>query len=272
LRDFSAFRLLGPSVGSHPVEICYGPLCPPFQYRPQLDVFNAAQSAAMIADLVDHELDYLIGQVKGNANINMKQDWKLLNIMIGANDLCASCVYPEHKKLSPDEYETHMRAILEKVRLNIPRTFVNLIQLFNLSQVYTLSLQSPTCKTIHRTLFVECDCLFQPDANGAKTRQEMDDYVQGYNQRIIAIAKSYYGKYPEFAAVAQVFGSNTNLTGMPLGMLSSLDCFHPSLFAHQHMAIALWNNMFTPYANKKTYLDLGDKPMCLTNATLIYTN
>ena len=77
-------KLKGGSVSKHLVEICYGPICPPFQCkfifpdltfdcqlrllnhyfslksdRPLKDRLNAAQSAGMAMNL-DHELDYLI--------------------------------------------------------------------------------------------------------------------------------------------------------------------------------------------------------------------
>jgi hypothetical protein len=48
----------------------------------------------------------------------MKGDWKLLNVLIGANDLCASCTFLEKRRLSADEFEAHMRSLLEKVALH----------------------------------------------------------------------------------------------------------------------------------------------------------
>lgn len=62
----------------------------------------------MITDVVKHELSYLIQQVKEvamytkinsetlcftmvfaqNKDVDMEKDWKLLTILIGANDLC----------------------------------------------------------------------------------------------------------------------------------------------------------------------------------------
>ena len=71
--------IIGSSLGNHITEVeltlllldphlclqmCYGLLCPPFQYEPKKDVFNAAQSGAMVTDLVKHELSYLIKQVR----------------------------------------------------------------------------------------------------------------------------------------------------------------------------------------------------------------
>ena len=37
--------------------------------------------------------------------------------------------------LTPDDYEKHLVEVLEEVRKKLPRTFVNLIPLFNISQV-----------------------------------------------------------------------------------------------------------------------------------------
>ena len=54
--------------------------------------------------------------------------------------------------------------------------------------------------------------------------------------------------------------------------LSQLDCFHPSLIAHQNMAKALWNNMITPAAQKRDYFDYTEPFVCPTNSTLLYTN
>ena len=45
-------------------QICYGILCPPFQYKPKKDVFNAAQSGAMITNVIRHEFSYLIKQIR----------------------------------------------------------------------------------------------------------------------------------------------------------------------------------------------------------------
>ena len=39
--------------------------------------------------------------------------------------------------LTPDDFEKHLIEILEEVRKKLPRTFVNLIPLFNISQVST---------------------------------------------------------------------------------------------------------------------------------------
>ena len=54
-------------------------------------------------------------------------------------------------------------------------------------------------------------------------------------------------------------------------LLLQLDCFHPSLLAHQNMAVGLWNNMITPSADKKTSFTFNEPIKCPINTTLLYT-
>jgi len=263
-------NVTGGSVGSHLTELCYGPLCPPFQYKPKEDLLNSAQSGAMISDLVTHEVDYLVRQVKDHKGINIKQDWKLLTILIGANDLCAACTFAEHF-LDPDEFEKHLTNTLNNVRKELPRTLVQIAEMFNLSQVYDLSLKSSVCKDIHRAVFIECDCVFAPGAS--KTRQEIDEYAQLYNERSRKVAAYFQSlNDPQFTVVTQPFGRDTSLATFPIDALSTLDCFHPSLSTHQAMAINLWNNMLTPSSKKLTKIDLNATPMCPTANSRIYVN
>lgn len=99
-------------------------------------------------------------------------------------------------------------------------------------------------------------------------------------------------RYSDFAVVIQPFVSNSRADKFPIEFLSTvssqnahtryiplytnthcsqLDCFHPSLIAHQNMAKALWNNMITPAAQKKTTFDFVEPFACPTNSTLLYT-
>jgi len=264
-------RIIGGSLKQHLVELCYGPLCPPFQYRPEYDVFNSAQSGAMVGDLVTHEVDYLIKQVKAHKDIDIKNDWKILTLLIGANDLCASCTIEGKGFLNPNDYEKHLTNALNNVHKNLPRTIVQIGEMFNLSQVYNLSLKSNTCKDIHRVAFIECDCIFKP--NGAKAREQIDEHTQQFNERSRKVAAHFQSlNDPEFTVITQPFGRDTPLKDFPIDALSTLDCFHPSLSTHQAMAVNLWNSMLLPAAKKSTVLDLNAVPVCPTADSRIYTN
>jgi len=265
--EFNA-NLTGFSTGTYPAEVCYGTNCPAARYYAQ-DNYNAAKSGAMVVDMVSKQVAYLITQVNVDPNVNVQTDWKVLTIMIGANDLCASCTF-NLPYLSPDDYQNNLMATLERVRTSLPRTFVNLVGGFNVSQAYDLSLQTSRCNNISRPWFIECDCIFQPE-NGF-IRETIDAAVSEFNARAQTVAAYYQRKaYDNFAVVFQPFATNTYISELPTSFLSHLDCFHPSKTGMQAMAVALWNNMLTPSINKKTNLDMSDKPICPTADTLLYT-
>eukprot|EP00128_Syssomonas_multiformis_P018586 Colp12_sorted_trinity150504_noHs@850 len=272
LKNYSP-SIVGASVGEHFVEVCYGPICPPLQHKPSIDKFNGAQSGAMAQNLIA-EAKYLVKQIKSNKKVNLSEDWKLLTLFIGANDLClVGCNNITTLLKGIDRWEANVKASIEEVRAQIPRVFVNLVQIFNVSRVYELSRKTSWCTNVHRVLPIECVCAFTPSAlGGDKLRYTLDMTAQEYNRRLERIAASYEGKYEDFAVVAQPAFKDGTLDDMPPGLLSKLDCFHPSVWAHQQMAMHLWNNMVTPRSEKRTDFNIRDTWICPSEDTLLYTN
>lgn len=79
--------------------------------------------------------------------------------------------------ITADDFETNLRELLEEVHSKIPRVFVNLVEIFNMSMVRsniyddTVAMQSiykiyeksktlPHCQDIHRIFAIECLCVF----------------------------------------------------------------------------------------------------------------
>lgn len=262
-------NLVGYSINGYPSEVCYGNDCPALHYYPGDDGNNAAKSGSMVVDMVSMQINYLIRQVNQNPNSDVQSDWKVLSIMIGANDLCASCAF-NLTYLSPDDYESNLMSSLERLRTALPRTFVNLIASPNISQAYNLSLQTNSCVNAQRPLFIQCDCLFAPKAGAL--RATIDGLMAQFNQRAAKVASYYQQKaYDDFAVVVQPFMRDTNISQLPTRFLSNQDCFHPSQDGQEAMATALWNSMLTPSAYKQTHLDMADIPICPDQTTLLYT-
>lgn len=117
--------LFGASVQSHPVEFCYGLLCPPYQYWPNLDQLNGAQSGSMAINLRHQLDDYVLPRLE---RYRQNTSWTFLNIQIGSNDLCMGCeaVSAGVGFLSPDVYEAILRDTIDAIRAEIPRVIVNL--------------------------------------------------------------------------------------------------------------------------------------------------
>eukprot|EP00731_Ephydatia_muelleri_P026765 Em0018g865a len=279
--------IIGGSLGNHIVELCYDILCPPFQYEPQKDVFNSAQSGAMIPNLVTHEFDYLYAQLTSNPEVDMANDWKLLTVFVGINDLClglaifckytmklfctppTSLPYPLSPTSQSSPFLTSSGFISHKLMTTV---YLLITHSLSTPQSYYLSLQSPHCSEIHRIFPIECDCAYRSGTEGDKLRSELQSLITQYNEKMVEIASYYSQKhYSDFAVVVQPFLSNAQAANFTIDFLSTLDCFHPSLCGHQHMAQSLWNNMLTPIPNKKDYIDLTDPVLCPTNATLLYT-
>jgi hypothetical protein len=198
--------------------------------------------------------------------------------------------------------EQNLRKVVETAYQKIPRLFFNILPMFNVSQVYYLSLGLPYCFDLHDVLPVECLCAFDSTAWRRNYLDEVPQQqlgwvarsctlrsqcvrcrltamwscdgvhqvLQEFNKRIY---KLYYEwkakKLTTFALQVQPFSANrTTATPSPpsacvmavdsrsifnerththavtipnLSYLSTLDCFHPSLLAHQQLAITTWN-------------------------------
>jgi hypothetical protein len=216
-------------------------------FDPKITHLNAAQSQARI-DAVPAQLDYIIKQLKTtyNSTVDFNKDWKLLTILIGANNICPSCDNRTYSQ--PDYYENQMQAVLTQVYQNIPRTFVNIVTMFNISQVWNVSMKSDYCRFLWADVVSgECGCL--TDHSTQEQRHIMDLTALAFNERIYKLAAQWQAKnLPEFNVVVQPFTENMVIPG--LEFLSGLDCFHPSADANLAMAVSLWNNMMSPPSKK----------------------
>ena len=73
--------ITGYSTKHHFVEICDETICDSTHY-PQLDYYNSAQSGAIASKLMK-QIDYLRNRISDED----KEKWKMINLLIGGNDL-----------------------------------------------------------------------------------------------------------------------------------------------------------------------------------------
>ncbi|PHZ18005.1 uncharacterized protein RHIMIDRAFT_233424 [Rhizopus microsporus ATCC 52813] len=232
-------NVIGGSVGDHWVEFCYFGLCPKWQYHPEKDRFNAAQSAAMSFDL-GMELDYLIPAMRKTLGLDFENDWKMITIQIGSVDQCYICsVYGP--LLTPEGYEKSLNSALRRIRKEVPRVLVNLIGVFNVTNVYELTTGNPYCSATifgdFQTNSLECFCA----THGFK--KEVDIAAAAYDSIVFKLAK----KYNEFND--PTFGimytpANVDLASLPVQIDG--DCFHPSVIGHGTFAKTYWNTFWKP--------------------------
>lgn len=215
---------------------------------------DGAVSHASVQD-VPAQIDYLVNTLKTEyaKEVDFQNDWKLLTIFIGANNLCSAC--SNDTRSSPAYFEQNLRAVLTQVHQQIPRVFVNLVSIFNISGVWDAGQQSAYCRLLwHNITTHECGCL----TTGVEAdRKAMDIHGTAFNQISAQLADEFAAlNDPNFTVVLQPGLSGIEIATFGESYLSKLDCFHPSLYANEAFTYMIWNNMMSPVGQKATGPDL----------------
>eukprot|EP01116_Phalansterium_solitarium_P001842 TRINITY_DN11663_c0_g1_i1.p1 TRINITY_DN11663_c0_g1~~TRINITY_DN11663_c0_g1_i1.p1 ORF type:complete len:352 (+),score=121.52 TRINITY_DN11663_c0_g1_i1:836-1891(+) len=260
-RHFSA-DLFGPSYGKHLMEV-------PGEGFYANDVLNAAQSGATVHDFA-HQIKHLYATLTANPSVNMTGDWKFVNVLVGANDACRKCRNPLKPSIDQlaDSFEKTLSEALDTLHQLFPRTFVNVLPMFNASQIYFLTRNMSNCAAIHAAVPIQCPSAYS--ANEAH-RAWIDSALHAFGQRAISLAQQWKAKnLTDFTVVYQPFFYNLVVPNSTY--ISTLDCFHPSLLAHETLAVAAWNSLLLPFASKPTTF-VPDQPItCPTSASRLWAD
>ncbi|KAJ3322953.1 hypothetical protein HDV06_002612 [Boothiomyces sp. JEL0866] len=246
-------NLIGASVGQHFANFCEGILCPPFEYHPEYDHFNAARSGAYISNL-DGELNWLIEQME----VTNSTDYKLLNLFAGNNDACHFCwLFSNLYILDADQFEKSIIDLLHKMEDNIPNLIVNIHLQPRISRVYQLTVDAQHCIDLRNNGTKHCSCAFQSD----KERRQMDDLIDSYNSKLLKVQNEYQPKQ-NFMIIIDPMFRDLDLSSFSIDYISPIDCFHPSLKAHELFAKAAWNNLFFSFDEKNTTISEDVQVIC----------
>jgi len=211
-------------------------------------VLNVAVSGARSYDILP-QLDVLESRMR-ELGVDMANDWKLISVFVGGNDLCDYC--SDTAKNSPVNYARNIEAVLDAIKARFPRVFVNLMTPPDVTLLGQVT--SGLCELLH--LF-ECGCSKDPPTH--KAHRDYTDLLFS-----LAAAPKYKDK-EDFHVSLQPFLANLTLPLLPDGKPDttyfSPDCFHFSGKAHQAAAVALWNNMCEP-VNKRTNWVPGEPIEC----------
>eukprot|EP01114_Cavostelium_apophysatum_P007810 TRINITY_DN19995_c0_g1_i1.p1 TRINITY_DN19995_c0_g1~~TRINITY_DN19995_c0_g1_i1.p1 ORF type:complete len:383 (-),score=50.59 TRINITY_DN19995_c0_g1_i1:81-1229(-) len=267
LSNFNTKGIVGPSVGwTFPWDAISWENQTIEPWEPDITRLNGAQSGAKIHDLPP-QIDYITNQLLTtyNESVDMENDWKMMTIFVGANNLCRTC----NGDYDPDYFEKNLEGLVQKIYDQIPRTFVSILQLFNISQVYHLAEQSDYCMFMWDNL-CECPCMCKNAT--AETRTVMDEHSVYYNERIENVAQNWQNKnLGTFTVKVQPFLRDMMIPDIVgLSALSSLDCFHPSWFADAVWSIGYWNNLMAiDQSSKETAVDYMDTIFTCPNSTTV---
>ncbi|XP_034051102.1 phospholipase B1, membrane-associated [Thalassophryne amazonica] len=213
--------------------------------------FNMAASGAKISKIPE-QVRRLIDAMKKDTTVDFDNDWKLVTLFIGGNDLCQYC--NDRASLSPQNYSYHMMTSLDILYKEVPRMIVNVLEILEIEGLRRIKKDSLGC-TLLQPLVCPCFLLPGDDSPELAEVKRINRELQVETEKLV-----YGGRYDDrddFTVVVQPFLKNTivplNSDGTPDTTYFSVDCFHFSERGHADMAAALWNNMLEPVGKKQTY-------------------
>lgn len=95
---------------------------------------NVAFPVAADADAFK-QAKILVRKMKQNPRVRFKEDWKMVTVFFGQNDICsAQCFGPA--EATPKKHALKLMRALDYLHDNLPRTFVNLIPVLGTCEFY----------------------------------------------------------------------------------------------------------------------------------------
>ncbi|OWK57760.1 Phospholipase B1, membrane-associated [Lonchura striata] len=208
---------------------------------------NAALNQAVAgarAEDVPEQVRKLVDRMKNDTRIDFQNDWKLITLFIGGNDLCKVCENPA--RYSPENYTYNIQIALDLLHKEVPRAYVNLATMLYIARLRELhqSANNSCPKVLMRTL---CPCVIKPK-NDSNELKKLIYFNRMYQERTRQLVESgRYDTKDDFTVVVQPFMTNMEMPktqeGWPDDSYFAPDCFHFSQKSHSQAARALWNNM-----------------------------
>ncbi|KAG1048765.1 hypothetical protein G6F55_007152 [Rhizopus delemar] len=173
---------------------------------------NSAITGAKTQDL-NQEVERLIHLLNTKEYRQVKDEWKVITLFIGANNVCVLCTPPVTRlpDLSDaDIFENNIRLVLERLRTEVGKSFINLVGLFNVSSVYEATRGDSYCEMIWDPSYMMiCSCI-QQDEQQRQGKQELvlekvelnkstaaDRLIHEYNLRLQKLEKEFKFKDKE---------------------------------------------------------------------------
>ncbi|XP_041950493.1 phospholipase B1, membrane-associated-like [Alosa sapidissima] len=211
---------------------------------------NQAVAGAKAADILG-QARALVERMKTDSRVDFQNDWKVITVFIGGNDMCDYC--KNALQFSPETFARHVRETLDFLKQEVPRAIVNLVEPLHIVPLRRMhqdkSLNCPTW-----LVNILCPCVISP-AEGSEAERRLAELNRAYQQVLHELTESgRYDTHDNFTVVIQPFMRTIILPLLPDGRADrsyfTPDCFHLSQKAHTQMARALWNNMLEPLGNK----------------------
>ncbi|XP_039743429.1 phospholipase B1, membrane-associated isoform X2 [Pteropus medius] len=213
---------------------------------------NQAVSGAQ-AEGLSVQARRLVDLMKNDTRIDFQEDWKLITLFIGSNDLCYFCNDLAH--YSPQNFTDNIGKALDILHAEVPRAFVNLVnilQIINLRELYHE--ENVGCPRLILRDLCPCVLKFNDSSTELASLVELNKKYQDRTHQLVESGQ--YDTREDFTVVVQPFFEKMDMPktseGLPDSSFFAPDCFHFSSKSHGHAASALWNNMLEPVGQKTT--------------------
>uniref|UniRef100_A0A3B5LD53 Phospholipase B1, membrane-associated n=1 Tax=Xiphophorus couchianus TaxID=32473 RepID=A0A3B5LD53_9TELE len=190
----------------------------------------------------------LIDTLRRHEGLNFDEDWKLLTILIGMNDICDYC--KDKALYSVDNFIHYMTLSLEMLmnEFQVPRMIVNVVQILRMHFLREVQRPTPGCR-----LQSFCPCLIEPVSNSPELEEVIEINLE-FQRRLEKLLHSDRFLRKDFAVVLQPFLKHADSPRLPNGNIDMTffthDCFHVTIKGQEELAKGLWNNMFQPEGGK----------------------
>ncbi|XP_070577367.1 phospholipase B1, membrane-associated-like [Ptychodera flava] len=209
--------------------------------------FNVAVRGSKSTDMVAQARKLIeeMKKVRGNEYV---YDWKMVTLFVGGNDLCDWV--NATKGIQPEEYKGNIKEALDLLEREMPRTFVNLVQAPNVTQLAENTKKG--CRVIRSMV---CRSVIHGDR-----KKNLGDIIKKYRQELRSLVEDFYEDSDTFTVVVQPMFEEIILPRLERsdrvdGSYFAPDCFHFSRKGHEAAAKALWNNLFEPLGEKTNNFD-----------------
>ncbi|KAK0397006.1 hypothetical protein QR680_001938 [Steinernema hermaphroditum] len=200
---------------------------------------NAAVPGARAPHLPSQAHD-LINKLTTHKEINMEEDWKLLNIFIGGNDVCGYCRDPVGR--APDKFAGYIADAIRIIKQNVPRVIVSLTTMLHLEMVRSIDKGEGFCDYLH---LAECRCEADKNLTDAEMSEDSGEF-----------------EADDFTLVVQPFFNDITTPPMKDGKpdlrFFAPDCFHFAQYGHAMVSTWVWKNILEPVGAKTTKGDLSN--------------
>lgn len=165
--------------------------------------FNTAEIGAITMDLLGMA-KALVERIHKDPRVDFANDWKLVTITIGANDICSYVCAMDRPSSLPKLHKKFLLQTVRYLRDNLPRTLVNVVSKPRIGQLIDFPKKDRICQMLQLGI---CSCFSGLFFNATNTTRAWFEKIEEKYMKVDEeVAKMQeFRKLPHFAVVYQPF-------------------------------------------------------------------